>query len=235
MKSMRSQRHPSLSPSVVVLSMLVLAAACSQTSSADRALLRADAELFENVVQSQLARTAADSNIPPGFLRVDARPAGDNTVLAATPDRVGVLDLVQSADTLSPRGLARIAEQRKGILEFLRVEQGGPFMYPDCGGTRTRRLKDTAAVGLRPECPAALRRYVTIGLPYRGAAAALEEKRNSVSPPLDSTAEYWTVLVSESTVGPTGQDWRQYAWLFKRDPETNRLAVTEKFLLSWAE
>ncbi|MFL5469186.1 MAG: hypothetical protein ACJ8AE_05270 [Gemmatimonadaceae bacterium] len=232
---MRSQHHLSLVSRVAAASILVGTTACNETTSADRALLRADAELFENVVQSQLARTAADSNIPPGFLRVDARPAGDNTVLDAKPDRARVLDLVQSADTLSPNGLARIAEQRKDILEFLRVEQGGPFMYPACGGTRTRRLKDTAAVGLRPECPAAWRRYVTVGLPYRGAAAALDEKLNAVSPPLDSTAEYWTVLVSESTVGPTGQDWRQYAWLFKRDPLTNRLAVTEKFLLSWAE
>jgi hypothetical protein len=41
--------------------------------------------------------------------------------------------------------------------------------------------------------------------------------------------------VTESSVGPGGENWRQYAWLFRRDPETRRLLVAEKYLLSWAE
>jgi hypothetical protein len=36
-------------------------------------------------------------------------------------------------------------------------------------------------------------------------------------------------------VGPGGQEWRQYAWLLRRDPQTGQLVLVEKFLLSWAE
>jgi hypothetical protein len=59
--------------------------------------------------------------------------------------------------------------------------------------------------------------------------------RSKESAPPDSSEEAWTVLVTESSIGPGGQDLRQYAWLLRRNPETGHLVVGEKFLISWAE
>ena len=63
----------------------------------------------------------------------------------------------------------------------------------------------------------------------------LDRLRSREAPAPDSTAEVWTVLVTESSIGPGGQDWRQYAWLLQRNPDNRRLTLAERFLLSWAE
>ena len=206
--------------------------ACNRVPPDQRSLVRADAEAFESVVRSEMIDSIKESF---GFLRVDSRPAGDNTILTGTAERPRALDLEASADSISPNSLARITRQRKDILNFLRVEEGEPVRFAGCGGTQTERLKDSSAVLQLPGCPSALRRYVNVGLPYRGAAPILAKLRRSEIAAPDSAAEHWTVLVTESSVGPGGENWRQYAWLFRRDRETRRLLVAEKYLLSWAE
>jgi hypothetical protein len=231
MKVIQRERLGSLSCMVVVL---VVSDACSGDSSTERSLIRTDAEVFETIVRSEISLPVMPAAAgPPGFLRVDSRPVGDNTTLRT--GRVRGLDLEESADSLSSASLVRLTEQRKAILNFLHVEEGGPFVYPGCGGTRTRRSNGSSAEVDRSTCPAVWRRYVTVGLPYRGAAGILDKLRGNESALADSLGETWTVLVRESSVGPGGQDWREYAWLFRREPGTNRLALAEKFLLSWAE
>jgi hypothetical protein len=203
-------------------------------SPADRALLEADGQVFETVVRSENSITVADSAVPTGFLRVDSRPAGDSAILVATNQRSSGVELDESPDSLSTKGEARIAEQRKEILRDLHVEEGGPFAYPGCGGIRPRRFRDSVAT-VGTECPSESHRYVTIGLPHRGAAPLLAKLRSKESAPPDSSEEAWTVLVTESSIGPGGQDLRQYAWVLRRHSETGPLSVSEKFLISWAE
>ena len=201
----------------------------------ERSIVRVDGEIFESVVRAQLSDS---SKLVPGAmspLRFDSRPAGDNTDLAATPDRPRQLDLGDPSDSLSTDALNSIVEQRKDILKSIGIEEGGPLNYPDCGGTRTRRSRDSTGLLPAPKCPAFVRRYITVGLPYRGAAQILNKARPAGAPAPDSTGEMWTVLVTESSVGPGGQEWRQYVSLFRRDNETGRLALAERFLLSWAE
>jgi hypothetical protein len=212
--------------------LLVASEGCNTVSGSERELARVDAEAFETVVRAQVPERAADSAGPPGFLRVDARPAGDNGTLAV--NRPAAIDLEELADSTSTHTLATIAHQRRAILGLLKVEEGGPFVYPGCGGTRSRRRKASVPAPTG-KCPGEWRRYVTVGLPYRGVAAVIDKVRPVESPAPDSTGEVWTVLVTESSIGPGGQDWRQYAWLLRRDPLTYRLALADRFLLSWAE
>jgi hypothetical protein len=210
----------------------VLLVACTMMSPAQREVLEADAESFETIVRSQISDSTAGA---PGFLRVDARPSRDDAVLrGASPENRG-LELSDSAD--SPDSLARLLtaaeNQRRIILGTLKVDGGGPFNYPFCGGSR--RVSDSAAVNGDTKCPREPVRYVTIGIPYRGAAPVLDKLRSPESPVPDSTAELWTVLVSETNIGPGGQQWRQYAWLLRREAGSGRLAPLERFLVSWAE
>ena len=198
-------------------------------------MLRADAETFEAVVREQTPPNSADSALPPHFLRVDARPGGDEAVIAAATQRAIGFDLDEAGDSLSAGALAGIGDQRKAILRDLQIEEGGPFVYPGCGGSKTRKSNDSTDAPSAANCPREWRRYVTVGLPYRGVAPVLDKLRTPESAPPDSTGEVWTILVTENSIGPGGQDWRQFGWLLRRDPASGRMNVAEKFLLSWAE
>jgi len=195
-----------------------------------REIAATDADTFQEIVRSQVIDSAN-----PGFLRVDARPAGDKEILPPTSGTPAGFDPDSSVDTVAEGATQLITDQRKEILKDLHIEQGGPFVYPDCGGFRTRRYRDSAAVHPDPDCPKAFHHYVTVGLPTRGASTVVTKARRAETPPPDTTGELWTVLVTETSVGPGGQQWRQYAWLFRRDPLNGRLRVAEKLLLSWAE
>jgi len=195
-----------------------------------REMAATDAETFQAVVRSQVIDSAN-----PGFLRVDARPAGDKEILPPTSGTAPGFDPDSSLDPVAEGATELITDQRKEILEDLHIEEGGPFVYPDCGGFRTRRFRDSAAVHPNPDCPNAFHYYVTVGLPIRGASTIVTKARRPETAPPDTTGELWTVLVTETSVGPGGQQWRQYAWLFRRDPQNGRLRVVEKLLLSWAE
>jgi len=214
--------------------VVLITTACTMMSPGERQVLEADAESFETIVRSQVTDSASGS---PGFLRVDARPGRDDAVLnGATPERQGI-QLDSSASPDSPDSLARllraVEDQRRSILDGLKVDGRGPFDYPFCGGAR--RVSDSAAVNGDTKCPSQPVRYVTVGVPSRGAAPMLDKLRSPESPVPDSTEELWTLLVSETNMGPGGQQWRQYAWLFHRETATGRLAPVERFLVSWAE
>lgn len=223
-KAIQAERHTAGS----LLFVASLCVACGIPRE-QRDLAAADAETFEAIVRSQMS-----NSVSAGFLRVDSRPAGDKELLSPTPASAG-FDPDSLSDTVAESAARIIADQRKEILHDLHVEEGGPFNYPSCGGFRTRRFRDSSAIHPDPECPKAFRRYVTVGLPTRGASMLLNKARLPETPPPDTTGELWTVLVTESSVGPGGQQWRQYGWLFRRDPATANLAVAEKYLLSWAE
>lgn len=212
---------------------VALVVACGDESQ--RALVRADGEIFESIARSQVVDSAPTTAPAESALRLDARPAGDNAELAATPDRPPHLELATEGDSASSDAVSAIVEQRKDILKSLGIEEGGPFNYPDCGGARTRRSRDSSDVLPDPKCPVNVRRYITVGLPYRGIAAMLEKVRPAGSFAPDTTGEAWSVLVTESSVGPGGEQWRQYVSLFRRDPANGRLVLAERFLLSWAE
>jgi hypothetical protein len=192
--------------------------------------MAADAEVFESVIRSELSPDPADSVASLRVMRVDSRPVTDNDELTASSTPQAGFDLDKVSDSLSDAGVARIADQRKAILSDLHVEEGGPFAYPGCGGSRSHGSTELSFAA----CPRDWRRYITVGIPYRGTATVIDKLRTQ-SPPPDSSAELWTVLVAENSVGPGGQEWRQYAWLLRRDPQTGQLALVEKFLLSWAE
>jgi len=202
---------------------------CGGPSKAERAVLAADADVFESVIRSELSPDPADSATSLRVMRVDSRPVTDNDALTAAPRQTG-FDLDKVSDSLSDASLARIADQRKAILKDLGVEEGGPFAYPGCGGSRSHGSTELSFAA----CPRDWRRYITVGIPYRGTAAVVDKLRTQTPLP-DSSAELWTVLVAENSVGPGGQEWRQYAWLLRRDPQTGHLSLVEKFLLSWAE
>ena len=195
-----------------------------------REILAADAETFEAIVRSQIS-----DSVGTAFLRVDSRPAGDKEILSSTPSTAGGLDPDSAADSLPERDARSISDQRRAILHDLNVEEGGPFDYPQCGGFRVNRFRDTAPAHPNRECPKAFHRYVTVSLPARGATAAVTRARPRDGPVPDTTGEQWTVLVTETAVGPGGQQFRQYAWLFRRDQQAGTLIVVEKYLLSWAE
>ncbi len=214
---------------------LAVSIGCSGPTSAERSLLKADADVFETVVQSQITPAADDSAIALRSLRVDSRPVADTGPLGTGTSSPPTLTVDESADSLSVKALDKVAEQRKAILSDLHVEEGGPFLYPDCGGTRVHRLRDSTLTSVGSGCPPDWRRYLTVGLPVRGAAQVLSKLRDREEAPPDSSAELWTVLVTENTIGSSGQTWRQYACLLRRDPETGSLALVERFWLSYAE
>ena len=225
-KAIQTANHSAFSGLIVAA---IISIACVEPR-AQREIAAADAETFQAIVQSQMS-----DSVSAGFLRVDARPAGDKELLAPTASSTPGYDPDSSSDSVPDADPGLITDQRKEILRDLHVEEGGPFVYPECGGFRTRRFKDSSAVHPDPECPKAYRRYVTVGVPTRGAAPIIAKARRPEVPAADTTGELWTVLVTESSVGPGGQQWRQFAWLFRRDSATGRLGVAEKYLVSWAE
>jgi hypothetical protein len=151
-----------------------------------------------------------------------------------TPARIGI---TLEDDSMPPSSVAvdRISQERRAILEQLGVEEGGPFFFPGCGGIRTGESpRNSGAFPSAAGCPTDWRRYVTIGLPRRGVGQ-IPEKVRRTEPRSFDTGEVWTVLVTETSIGPGGQDWKQYAWVLTREGGRADLGLAARFLLSWAE
>jgi hypothetical protein len=176
-----------------------------------------------------------DSSPVPRFLRIDSRPI-DNTALLSPQKPVATgIALEDDSVAPSPNAFNRIARERQAILDRLGVEEGGPFFFPGCGGVRTGEPAPRSDAGASDTgCPTQWRRYVTIGLPHRGVGM-IPEKVRKTEPRSFDTGEVWTVLVTEASSGPGGQDWKQYAWVLTRHPGGAGLSLTTRFLLSWAE
>jgi len=121
------------------------------------------------------------------------------------------------------------------ILERLCVVRSGPFVFPGCEGVRTGETEPKSGVTPpRAGCPMQWRRYVTIGLPRRGVGLIPENVRKTDPRSFDA-GEVWTVLVTETSIGSGGQDWKQYASVLTREPHREGLNLAARFLLTWAE
>jgi hypothetical protein len=176
-----------------------------------------------------------DSSRSPDFLRIDSRPV-DNTSLLP-PKSTSSAGIPSDDDSIvaSPAVIDRIARERRAILGRLGVEEGGPFVFPGCEGVRTGETEPKSGeTAPHVGCPTQWRRYVTVGLPRRGVGLIPENVRKT-DPRSFDTGEVWTVLVTETSIGSGGQDWKQYASVLTREPDREGLTLSARFLLTWAE
>jgi len=225
----------------VIVARVALAAAfltiagCDNLSPSERELVHTDAEVFEAVARSELVVGVEDSSRLPRFLRIDSRPVDNTTLLPPQLPAPTGIALEDDSVPLSPAAIDQAARERRAILERLGVEEGGPFFFPGCEGVRTGEpVLAPGATPSRAGCPPEWRRYVTIGIPRRGVGLIPERVRKTEPRSFD-TGEVWTVLVTETSIGPGGQDWKQYAWVLTREPDRAGLSLAARFVLSWAE
>lgn len=208
---------------------------CGNSSPAERELVHTDAEVFEVVARTQRVVGMAGSSRLPPFLRIDSRPIDNTTLLL--PQTPGPTGLALEDDSVEPSSDAfkRFVRERRAILDRLGIAEGGPFNFPGCGGVRTgETAANPGADSSGQGCPAEWRRYVTVGLPHRGVGQ-IPEKVLRTEPRSFDTGEVWTVLVTETSIGAGGQDWKHYAWVLTRQPGGASLSLVARFLLSWAE
>jgi len=221
----------------VALGVALLATdGCDNLSTNEREIVHTDAEVFEAVARSEFVVGTEDSSRSPGFLRIDSRPVDNTSTLP--PQRRAQTGIALGEDDSMPGSSAvmdRIANERRAILERLGVEEGGPFFFPGCEGVRSGETEPKRGVTPpRTGCPTQWRRYVTIGLPRHGVGLIPESVRKT-DPRSFDTGEVWTVLVTETSIGTGGQDWKQYASVLTREPDGEGLTLAARFLLTWAE
>jgi hypothetical protein len=208
---------------------------CDNLSTVERELVHTDAEVFEAVAQSERIVGIEDSSRLPLFLRMDSRPI-DNVTLPSTQTQAAT-GIALEDDSAGPSSgtLKDIARERRAILDRLGVEEGGPFYFPGCRGVHTgAATPKPGSIRSDTGCPTEWRRYVTVGLPRRGVGQ-IPEKVRRTEPRSFDTGEAWTVLVTETSIGIGGQEWKQYAWVLTREPGRAELSLAARFLLSWAE
>ncbi|MGZ3373984.1 MAG: hypothetical protein ACXU9Z_11915 [Gemmatimonadaceae bacterium] len=214
---------------------LLVTEGCDNLSTSERELAHTDAEVFEAVARSELVAGTEDSSRSPGFLRIDSRPVDNTSLLPAKPTTPAGIPSDDDSVLPSSAVIDRIASERRAILERLGVEEGGPFVFPGCEGVRSGESEPKLGVTPpRAGCPTQWRRYVTIGLPRRGVSLIPENVRKT-DPRSFDTGEVWTVLVTETSIGSGGQDWKQYASVLTREPDREGLTLAARFLLTWAE
>jgi hypothetical protein len=214
---------------------LLITDGCDNLSTSERELVHTDAEVFEAVARSELVAGTEDSSRSPRFLRIDSRPEDNTSTLPPVPAGPAGIPLDNDSMPASSAAIERIARERRAILQRLGVEEGGPFSFPDCEGIRTAEAEPkSGATTPRAGCPTQWRRYVTIGLPRRGVGLIPETVRKT-DPRSFDTGEVWTVLVTETSIGSGGQDWKQYASVLTREADREGLSLSARFLLSWAE
>jgi hypothetical protein len=208
---------------------------CDNLSTSDRELVHIDAEVFEAIARSELVVGTEDSSRSPGFLRIDSRPVDNTSLLPPKPAAPAGIAVEEDSIAASAAVIDRIAQERRAILERLGVEEGGPFYFPGCEGVRSGETEPKRGVTPpRTGCPTQWRRYVTIGLPRRGVGLIPENVRKTDPRSFDA-GEVWTVLVTETSIGSGGQDWKQYASVLTRERDGEGLSLAARFLLTWAE
>ena len=224
-----------LLPSLALGVALLSTEGCDNLSTSERELVHTDAEVFEAVARSELVVGMEDSSRSPHFLRIDSRPEDDTSTLPPKPAGPAGIPLDDDSMPASSAAINRIQTERRAVLQRLGVEEGGPFVFPDCEGVRTAETEPKSGVtSPRAGCPTQWRRYVTIGLPRRGVGLIPENVRKT-DPRSFDTGEVWTVLVTETSIGSGGQDWKQYASVLTREPDREGFTLAARFLLTWAE
>jgi hypothetical protein len=224
-----------LSPWVAFGFALLTTGGCDNLSRSERELVHTDAEVFQAVARSELVVGTEDSSRSPRFLRIDSRPEDNTSTLPPKPPGPAGIPLDDDSIPSSSAAINRIQTERRAILQRLGVEEGGPFVFPDCEGVRSAETEPKSGVTPpRAGCPTQWRRYVTIGLPRRGVGLIPETVRKT-DPRAFDTGEVWTVLVTETSIGSGGQDFKQYASVLTREPDREGLSLATRFLLSWAE
>jgi hypothetical protein len=231
---MSRYRYLSRAGGIALASFLIIEG-CDNLSTSERELVHTDAEVFEAIARSELAVDTEDSSRSPRFLRIDSRPEDNTSILPPKPTAPAGIPLDDDSMPASAAALNRIGQERRAILERLGVEEGRPFFFPGCEGVRTGETEPKRGVTPpRAGCPTQWRLYVTIGLPRRGVGLIPENVRKT-DPRSFDTGEVWTVLVTETSIGSGGQDWKQYAAVLTREPDGEGLTLTARFLLTWAE
>jgi hypothetical protein len=224
-----------LSSSLAFAVALLTTEGCDNLSTSERELVHTDAEVFEAVARSELTVGTEGSSRSPRFLRIDSRPVDNTSLLPPKPAGPSGIPPDDDSMPASSAVIDRIARERRAILERFGVEEGGPFVFPGCEGVRTGETEPKpGATPPRAGCPTQWRRYVTIGLPRRGVGLIPENVRKT-DPRSFDTGEVWTVLVTETSIGSGGQDWKQYASVLTREPDREGLTLAARFLLTWAE
>ena len=84
-------------------------------------------------------------------------------------------------------------------------------------------------------CPTRSEQHLTVSLPIRGEPKALMGSPNPQGRRVSLTGEVWTVVVEESSAGPSGSMWTQNAWLLIRNPSNGRLELADTILLGVVE
>jgi hypothetical protein len=226
---------PQYSRCVALAVAFLGAPSCDNSSPAERELVHTDAEVFEVVARTQRVVGVNDSSRFPLFLRIDSRPI-DNTslLLPQNPGPTGIA-LEDDSTQASSSAMRRFVRERRAILDRLGIEEGGPFYFPGCGGVRTGEAGPNPKANISGTgCPTEWRRYVTVGVPRQGVGL-IPERLLRTEPQSFDTGAVWTVLVTETSIGTGGQDWKHYAWVLTRQPGGAGLSLAARFLLSWAE
>ena len=202
----------------------------------ERAFIRAASELFEAVVNGQLAGTAKQHPYHLESPRFDARPYGNDS---AHKRYVHDFELEDSTfpGLIRPQVIARIADNRKSILARLNVAEGGPKPAPNCPGilvTPHRSAADSAynkeLEQLRAACPKKSDYYIVVALPLRVLTKSVIARMKYVRFNPALSGEVWTALVETTSVGPGGGMWDFYLWVFQRDQATGKLKLSQTIL-----
>jgi hypothetical protein len=196
-------------------------------------LIRADSDAFETIVRTRFPQAGKDSPRPINVV-VDPNPEGSPVnfaEFAGGSTGVGPRDAVSLKDSVA---MTLVVQQRQAILRRLGIQAGGPFKYPECGGTLAPP-PPPGGINSRAKCPRESHYYLAVGLPSLGVPENLRKLPHPYTPAPDLSGEVWTAIDFEAEIGAGGQNWFQHALFLRRDPTDRRLKLADKRLLSWAE
>jgi len=228
---------------------LVASAACRSGSAPVRndprdrplTLIEVDSQVFAAVVRGQLE--GGDDAYPYKLerFRYDSRPYGTNS---GNPEVFAGVEGV--APRLSfPRAIrsesevSYLIQTRKRILRMNGVREGEKVSYSQCAGAGVPQpppprgrasARRSRPPNVHAGCPKAPEHYLTVGLPLHGQPPGLRNVRDTRGKTVRLRGEVWTVLVDETSVGPSGWKQSQYAWLFQRN-RSGRLDLANTILI----